>query len=371
MQVESPLSARLTPQRTRAGVELLVARGDAQGVFSGATKADADATAASTAAQAAPVRAGLKTWIPQYNQDVAGAQQALSFLGDLAERLQGLRTALGSKLAQLSSDAEDGTAPAGEAAALDKLLGDFARRWRERPQSTMQSLDGNLSYGRRGHARQPFRVAGLDAKALQGGSRETLFFSVGGAGRQPIPVAIDPSVPLPEQVQRMDFALAPTGVRAALDGQGQLQFDVAETQWPSVRDSLAIQGGGVRYPAGQMHLARPETVPRAVRPETWSVHSRSAMRQTLQAVLEAQSRVYAAQQQVRAALSRAASQITPAVEGGEDDGTLGISAWVADFSAQFAQRGEQSGYQFVSAVAPALIGISRERVVALLGATIV
>jgi hypothetical protein len=294
------------------------------------------------------VRKGLRAWDPGYNLQLASAQQTLDFLGDVAGRLQALGTFIKGALAETTqgSQAANGT--------LDASLRGLAARWNERGEATAHSLDGQLAFGARGEARQSFHIPGLDVRSLQTQGRETLFFSVAGAGRQAIPVTLDPALPSAVQVRQLRLALFPAGIRVTDGERGDLLFDVPEARWDAVRDTLAIRGGGMRYPAGQMHLVRPQAVASAINPDQWSVDD---LPRTLRDVVTAQGQVRQARQQVGRALVDAADR--PGTEAGRTE-------WVEGFSQEFQENANNPDYRFVASVAPALTGISRERVVSLL-----
>ncbi|XAH22424.1 hypothetical protein AAFF27_20770 [Xylophilus sp. GW821-FHT01B05] len=347
MQVESPASTRFVPERAaHAGGAVSVPH-----PITGKAIDRRSAVLDTSAPVAVPVRKGLRAWDPGYNLQLASAQQTLDFLGDVAGKLQVLGTAIKGALAG-GSRAEDGT--------LNAALHELVARWDERGEATARSLDGQLAFGARGQARQSFRIPGLDVHSLQAQAQETLFFSVAGAGRQAIPVTLDPALPSAAQVRHMDLALFPAGIRVTANEQGDLLFDVPEAQWEAVRGTLAIRGGGMRYPAGQMHLVRPQAVASAVTPEQWRMDD---LHGALRDVAAAQGRVRQARQDVSRELADAADR--PEI-GEAGMGGAVMPSWAADFSREFRDNASSSDYRFVASVAPALTGISRERVVSLL-----
>ncbi|AKJ30342.1 hypothetical protein [Caldimonas brevitalea] len=319
------------------------------------TDRPAAAAAGSTQATAtsAPLAgAGLRGWQPQFNGQVAGAQQALGFLDEADSQLQQLKATLSGKLAK--GEAGD----SGTAEALQR----FEALWRRRSEASAASLDGQLAYQGKGGARQQFKIRGLDLKAVRAGAAETLAISVGASGQRAVRVHIDPALGDAEVAARLDQALAPIGIRAGLDTQGRLGFSTPETNWPAVRDGLAMQGGGIRFPSGRFHSVRTEPEPQAVRPEGWQGNDRAALRQTLQQVVDALDRVRRSRDAIQQALDEAARQVDPPVAAVE-------GSWASTFTAEFESASREPGYQLLSAIAPALIGIDRQRVMALLGLT--
>jgi len=347
MQVESPASTRFLPQRAASTHEATFT--PAPGVGAGKRPGRSpDVADRAVPAAAAPVRKGLRGWDPGSQLQLASAQQTRDFLQDMEGGLRALGAAIRGTLAG---------SPPGDATP-DAMLRTLTARWAERGDATAYSLDGQLKFGARGQARQSFRIPGLDVDSLQAQGRETLFFSVTGSGRQPIAVVLDPSCPSRVQVQQMDTALFSAGMRVTGSAQGDLLFDVPEVRWEAVRDTLAIRGGGMRYPAGQMHLVRPQAVAPIVSPDQWRLDDLAG---TLRYAAAAQARVRQARQQVDRALVNAAAGPAAAASG-----ETASADWADAFCQEFHERAADPDYGFVASIAPALTGISRERVVSLL-----
>lgn len=76
--------------------------------------------------------------------------------------------------------------------------------------------------------------------ALQAEGAQALSFTVGGG---PLLTAeLEPGLSPQQVAQRIDRALAPAKVHAALDGRGQLVFSTPESNWPALRDGVAVSG---------------------------------------------------------------------------------------------------------------------------------
>lgn len=295
-----------------------------------------------------PGRAGLRPVDPGLNGKVAGAQRTLDFLEQADRRLQGLKLAFGGTLADGADEAAT--------AALRTQVERFAAFWRQRGSATGGALDGRLNYGEPGAATQRFRIRGLDFGSLGSGERETLSLSLGARGTATL--VVEPGLGERAVLARLDQALAPLGLRAQRDAAGQLAFAVAEGDWPAVRDALAIKGEGQRFPTGQFHRMRAEAEADAIQPQHWQVEDVAARRQTLREVsgaLDLVRRARAGVGQSAAALAAELETTVPAAGAG-----------VAAFAARFAAAGSQPGFDAFAAVAPALAGVSRQRVEALL-----
>lgn len=331
------------------------------GSTSGAVIEASEATEATPVASsnAAPLRRGLSAWAPQLQRRLADAQQAQDYLDQTAQQLQDLKTALSAKLAGLQ--AQD--------SQLQAKLQAAANQWRNRQSASAGSLDPQLRFSSPATASQRFSVRGLDVASLQSGAAETLAISVGGGSQNLASVSIDPSLPADALVQRFDQALAPTGVRVASDDSGALIFSVAESAWPALRDSLAVKGGGIRFPAGQLNRVRTDAEPAAIQPDTWrvsdtkagnaEVSDTAALRRALQQVMQALDHV----KQARAAVGRALVEAGQQVESAQQAADPADAAALAQ---NFESTAGQPGYRSFSSVASALIGVSRSRVQSLL-----
>ncbi|MCW7536546.1 hypothetical protein OOT46_01575 [Aquabacterium sp. A7-Y] len=308
-----------------------------------------------TPAPARAPRAGLRSWDPRFNQQLAGAQRALDFLNETVRQLEQLKTQLAGRLAAVSAEA--GGAQAG---SLERSLQRFAAHWRRRAEAGGGTLDSRLAHVAQGSARQRFTVRGLELASLRSGGAETLAFSVGAAGQKAVRVHLEPGLSDDELVQRLDQALAPAGIRAERDARGELVFSTPESEWARVRDGLAVHGGGIRFPGGAFHAARIEAEPEAVRPESWAVEQRAKLRETLQEVLDALDRVRRARESVQQALARSGERF--------DAGAALQEAGRAQGQAvEFERAAAQPGYDLLQSIAPALSGLGRHRVLALLG----
>jgi len=296
------------------------------------------------------VRSGLNQWDPGLNQQLSRAQQALAFVDQIESRLQGLKSDLSARLADDRS--------AGDPALAGKLR-DFADSWSKRQATSGGGLDGQLAFDAAGSARQSFKIRGLDRNALQSGDKETLAFSVGGIGQRLLVVSIEPGLSEDALVRRFDQALAPADIRVTGDGQGGLTFSVAESAWPAVRDSLSVKGAGKRFPSGQLVQVKTDAAPAAIRPGNWGSEGTEVQRQTLQQVINALSKVRHAREVINRALAELGRRVTDRAASSDQD-------WALAFAADFESIALQPVYQIYSAIAPALVSISRDRVVSLL-----
>jgi hypothetical protein len=301
------------------------------------------------AAPPAALRAGLTDWDPQVNRQLASAQQALSFIDQVEARLQALKSDLSAKLA------------AGERAdpKVDRKLREFADLWQQRRAASGGALDNQLAFSPDAEARLRFRIQGLDRNALQKGDKETLAFSAGGAGQRLMVVAIEPGLSEAALARRFDRALTPAGIRVQQDAQG-LALSVAESAWPTIRDTLSIKGAGIRFPSGQLARVKADAEPEAIRPAEWSAVDEGALRRTLQDVLNALDRVRQAREALNRAVAEARSRLDDSVASALD------KEWAFSFAADFQALAQQPAYQVYSAIAPALVSINRNRVLSLL-----
>jgi hypothetical protein len=311
-----------------------------------APTAVAPATAAPVVRVAAPSRGGLSAWDPQLHGQLADAQQALSFLDQAAAQLQGLKADVSGRLAgRAVSDAQVGS-----------KLRQFAATWSRRAQDAGASLSPSLDYEQ--PATQRFTVRGLNLASLRGGERETLAFAA-GAGRAPMTVQLEPELADDEIVRRFARALAPADIGVAAGADGALVFSSPESEWPAVRDALAVRGGGIRFAAGQAVRVRADAEPAAVQPESWQAGDAGQLRRTLQQIVQALERVHMARENVSHALATMSAGVHGPPKVADPVGaTTFVDAFVAAIG--------QPGFASFSPVTAALSGISRDRVLSLL-----
>jgi len=313
------------------------------------TVVDVDPAAPTRSDDVAPLRRGLASWDPGLGRQLSDAQQALDFLDQAASQLRGLKTELSAKLSRRG--VQDGQ--------LEARLRQFVDTWRQRPSASAGSLSPQLDYSSPTPAAQRFTIRGLNLKALQSGDKETLAISVGGTGQGPTSVNIDPSMSEDAIVAQLQRALAPGGIAVTADDSGALQFSVPETAWKSVRDTLSIKGGGIRFPAGQFNRVKIDAEPAAIQPEGWRADDDSATRQSLREVVQALDRLRQARDVVSRALAAASVRIEQSAPS--DNATS-----AATLAKGVASALDQPGYLAFSSITGALMGISRDRVLSLL-----
>lgn len=303
---------------------------------------------AGNAPQPVPLRRGLSNLDAPLQNDVSGAQQAIDFLEQSAAQLRALKTDLAAKLA--TRQMRDGQ--------VEQRVRQFSDTWRSRTQASGGTLDSQLNFSTQ-PSNQRFTVRGMTLANLRNGARETLAISVGGGTAGLRSVHLAPGLSDAELVSRFDQALAPVGVRVSVNKDGELVFTTPESAWPAVRDSLAVQGSGIRFPAGQLNRIKAEAENPVVMPEGWGTSDIEAMRATLQQVTQALAHVEAALAKVRQELAMAAQRVQSELPEIEVAG-MGQMAEV------FANVANEPGYSALVSLTSALVGINRDRVVSLL-----
>jgi hypothetical protein len=161
-------------------------------------------------------------------------------------------------------------------------------------------------------------------------------------------------------VGSFDQALAPAQVRVSAGDDGALVFSTSEKNWPGVRDQIAMQGNGIRFPAGQLTRVKADPVAPAIQPEQWGSANVEALRATLHQVVQALAHIEQALSQVNLALNNANLQV--------DSMQPDVTAVGIDQAAQnFVSTAKEPNYQSLLTLTSALVGMSRERVISLLG----
>lgn len=349
MQIPSLSSSSLNPNAAGTGLARVDQAARTEPV-SVTPVVDAAAVEATTAASS-PLRPGASAHDAQLNRRVAAAQQTGDYLNELASRLGQLKNDLSAQIANPALQQP----LSGQIQAVQTL-------WQQRGAATQGSLDGQLNFDANGQSRQTFEVRGLDHRALQSNERETLSFTTGSASsadQRVLTAVFEPGQSVDERVRLLDRTLAPAGIRVTQSAQGEVQLSTTEAQWPAVRDGLSIKGSGIRFPGQQFHRVRSQAQADAMRPSGWSTETTADQRQTLQQVLPALALVQQARQAVGNTLQAAGSQIAASA-------SADTSTWAQGFAQDFARLSEQPPYSMFRAIAPAVQGISRPRVEALL-----
>jgi hypothetical protein len=325
-----------------------VAAGQVDGALADAGAATDAQAGATTQSRPTPLRRGLSNWDAPLQNDISGAQQAIDFLEQSAAQLRALKTDLSAKLA--ARQLRDGQ--------VEQRIRQFTDTWKTRSQASGGTLDAQLQYST-DEATQRFTVRGMTLANLRSGARETLAISVGSGTAGLRSVHLSPNLSDGEIVARFDQALAPAGVRVSVGKDGELVFSTAEANWPGVRDALAVQGGGMRFPGGQLNRLRTEAEAPAVMPENWGASDIESMRATLQQVTQALAHVDEALSKVRQQLSLAAKRADANVPDVE-------MAGMGEMAEVFANLSKEPGYQQLVQLTSALVGINRDRVISLL-----
>jgi hypothetical protein len=319
-------------------------------------------SATATAAPAAPLRSNTgSTQVDGALQDqVARAQQAIDYLDRVSTQLEALKSELTAKLASArgNTTARQASRQAGSqqqqgsTQQLEAQVRQLAATLAARKKNAGGSVDSNLAYTAQ-PATQSFRIRGLDVASLKQNAPQSIAFSVGSVGGPQTSVSIEPDQSNEQVAAALDRALAPMGVHASLDQNGQLVFSTAEKNWSSVKDSIAISGRG--------RVSTEEVAPNLA-PQQWNVSGEDsnteALRQSLREVVQALERVHHSQTAATTALSSATVQVA-AAETPPPDVQL-----AAD---DFASAASNTDYDSLLSLTSALVGVSRERVLALLG----
>jgi hypothetical protein len=345
---QSPLSSAVAEPAVSSNDVRRAQQRQQAAAAAGRSDADAD-TGTGTDYAMAPVRRVASNAGAIQQSDISGAQQAVDFLEQSAAQLRGLKTELSAKLVSQQRSAGQ----------LEARLRQFGDTWRNRQQASGGTLDAALNYGP-APAPQRFTVRGMTLANLRHGERETLAISVGGSAQGVRSVKLTPGMNDQQIVGSFDQALAPAKVRVSAGDDGALVFSTSEQNWPGVRDQLAMQGNGIRFPAGQLTRVKADPLTPAIQPEQWSGASVEALRATLHQVVQALAHIEQALSEVNLALNKANVQ----VDSMQPDVTL---AGIGQAAENFVSTANEPSYQSLLTLSSALVGMSRERVISLLG----
>jgi hypothetical protein len=286
----------------------------------------------------APLQRGIR-WDTRLQGDVARAQQALDYLERVASQLETLKADLSAKISGRSDPARQ----------IEARTQQLASALEARRKQGGGGVDAQLNFSDGQPAMTRFRIRGFDLAALQSAGPQTYAFSVGANGGPQLTATIEPGMTPQEIATRLDRTLSPVKVRVALDKQNQLVFSAPESEWAGIKNAIAVSG------RGRVDVAED---PAGLAPEQWNVGNPDALRQSLREVVQALARVRRSQEAASAALSAAMMRTAqPDVPEAE----------LAMISGDFAASAAGHDYQSLLAITSALVGVSRERVQALLG----
>lgn len=300
---------------------------------------DADSRAVTRAAPtAAPLKRGI-SWDTRLQGNVARAQQALDYLERVASQLEALKADLSAKI----------TGRADPARQIEARSQQLASALEARRKQAGGGVDAQLGFDDGQPAMTRFRIRGFDIASLQSAGEQTYAFSVGSAGGPQLTATIEPGMTPEEIAARLDRTLSPVKVRVSLDRQQQLVFSAPESEWAGIKDAIAISG------RGRVDVAED---PSGLAPSEWNIGDPDALRQSLREVVQALARVRRSQEAASTALSVAMARTEqPNIPEAE----------LAAISSDFAASAASHDYQSLLAITSALVGVSRERVQALLG----
>jgi hypothetical protein len=311
----------------------------------------ADKAVAGLAPAAAPLRSKTASIGGALQDRAARAQQALDYLDQVAGQLEALKGELSSRLAGARGAVRqqaDGQASAQSNSQLSAQVRQLASTLASRRRNAGGGVDSNLNFTGK-PALQRFRIQGLDLAALRQTGPQSLAFSVGGNGGPQLSVNIDPDSNDEEIAAAIDRALAPMGVNASLDGQGGFVFTTPESNWAAVKDSIAVSGRG---------RVGTEEIPSNLAPQQWNSGSGDALRSSLREVVQALERVRRSRDAASSALSAATVEMTRATTPPPE---------AEEAARAFASTAASPDYEALLSLTSALVGVSRERVLALLG----
>ncbi|WP_256079437.1 hypothetical protein [Massilia sp. YIM B04103] len=337
---------RSSPNGIAAGQSGSASQVDAAGLKTAADTAAAPVTGSGTAA---PLRRGISNLDQPLQNDISGAQQAVDFLEQSAAQLRALKTELAGRLA--SRQQRDGQ--------VEARLRQFNDTWRSRSEAAGGTLDPQLEFSSSEPAVQRFTVRGMSMANLRSGARETLAISLNGSAQNLRSLTLTPGLSDGEIVARFNQTLAPAGMSVSVNDAGELIFVAEEALFPAIREGFSVQGGGIRFPAGQLNRIKTEEEAPIITPEGWGASDVESIRRTLQQVMQALSHVEAALAKVNAALYEASHRAAAAMA--EID-----VAGIDEAALRFADVAKEPSYSNLLALNSALVGISRDRVVSLL-----
>lgn len=342
----SPASPDATPAATPAATPTATATRSATGLIE---RAQADPTAALRADVELPVSRQ-----PGQQQRLGRLQQGLDYLDRLAASVQQIKHGLSDTLARRSAPSD----------TLNQQVEQLRQLWSQRAEAAGGRVDAQLqaAEGPDDSARQRFKLRGLDLAVLQQGGRETLRLQLPGqavpqgegTSSKPVQLAVTlQGEGTQEQLNVLAKALAPAGLEVLVQGQ-DIVFQMAEAQWPALRDGLTVRGEGKRFPSGQPVRAMLEPAPEALQPQRWNLQDVKGQREALGQLLQAEPRLAQARQTLGQQLQQTAKPVLTNAEEAKD--------LVSDITSSM----KTLDFQSLGALLPAVQGLHRQRVQQLL-----
>lgn len=227
----------------------------------------------------------------QLNQQLSSMQSADSYLGDLQDRLGGLKLNLSRELSAPQS--QDREAVRQATRQVNELLEQRARR-------SDGSLDANFRLRLNEPVRSRFSLEGLESvQDIQRSGRETLLFSAGRLLAEPAAVVLDDGMSTEQVLRRFNATLGQAGIRAELDGDGALKFSAPEADWQQLKGQLAVQGEGKLFAQGKNTRLKSQEEGLLAFPTEIKTDAFREQRQLLDSVVSALDRIGGLRDQLR------------------------------------------------------------------------
>lgn len=227
----------------------------------------------------------------QLNQQLSSMQSADSYLGDLQDRLGGLKLNLSRELSAPQSQDREGVRQATR--AVNELL-------EQRAERSGNSLDANFRLRLNEPVRSRFSLEGLESvEAIQRAGKETLLFSAGRHLAEPAAVVLDDGLSTEQVLRRFNATLGQAGIRAELDSDGALKFSAPEGDWKLLKGQLAVQGEGKLFAAGKNTRLKSQEDGLLAFPTEIKTDAFREQRQLLDSVVSALDRIGGLRDQLR------------------------------------------------------------------------
>lgn len=269
--------------------------------------------------------------------NVARAQQAVDYLERIESQLEAIKATLMSKISGSNAGRQ-----------LESRTKQLSAELAKRNTEGGGGVDADLNFNDGDPADVTFRIQGMDLASLRTQAPVTLGFSVGALGGPNLSATIEPGMSDEDIAKRLDRTLAPVGVRAKLDQRHELVFNARESNWHGIKDAIAVTGRG---------RVDTSVVPPELAPQEWQIGNPDALRESLREVVQALARVRRSQDAAMAALSAAMArnvQTDVPVEALEQ------------IAGNFSLTAASHDYASLLEITAAVVGVSRDRVSALL-----
>ncbi|WP_163934445.1 hypothetical protein [Paraferrimonas sp. SM1919] len=185
---------------------------------------------------------------PQWEQ-LNGQHMQLATAEASAKTLQAFRKKSYELMSDLSFYNKGGNLDKAELQRQKKQLIDFVKNARFDGENLLTNQLEVRVLNKQINDKRTFSLNNVDLISPQPRT-EQLNFVLGGDNPVQVPITLEANLPAKAAAHKLNMALAPHGIRVAIDAQGQMLLQAEESRFYDLKDQIYIKGQGLRLPAG-------------------------------------------------------------------------------------------------------------------------